>query len=73
MAFSTKLRDILQKNGQDFKNKNFIPVIVDAYFQGGAECVGELKELLNNAGVDKKFFNDAIQKIITDLLRIAMA
>lgn len=33
----------------------------------------ELKELLDNAGIDKKYFIDAIEKIIADLLRAAIS
>ena len=71
MALSSKLREVLAKNGQDFNNKNFIPVVIDAYLQGGTECVRELKELLEGAKLEKEYFNDAIEKIIIDLLRAA--
>ena len=71
MALSSKLREVLAKNGQDFNNKNFIPVVIDAYLQGGTECVRELKELLEGAKIEKEYFNDAIEKIIIDLLRAA--
>ena len=71
MALSSKLRKVLAKNGQDFNNKNFIPVVIDAYLQGGTECVRELKELLEGAKIEKEYFNDAIEKIIIDLLRAA--
>ena len=71
MAWSSKLREVLAKNGQDFNNKNFITVVIDAYLQGGTECVRELKELLEGAKIEKEYFNDAIEKIIIDLLRAA--
>ena len=34
---------------------------------------GELKGVLDDAGIDKKYINDAIEKIITDLLKIAIS
>ena len=73
MALSAKLKDVLQRHGQDLKAENLVPIIADAYLQGGKECVSELKELLDNAGIDKKLFNDAIEKIITDLLRASLS
>ena len=73
MALSAKLKDVLQRHGQDLKVENLVPMIADAYLQGGKECVVELKELLDNAGIDKKHFTDAIEKIITDLLRAAVS
>lgn len=73
MALSSKLREVLEKNGQDLNNKNFIPVVTDAYLQGGTECVRELKELLEGAKIEKEYFNDAIKKIITDFLSVAIS
>lgn len=64
---------VLRNHIEDMRNNNLVPVVVDAYLQGGTEYVSGLKELLDSAGIDKKRFNDAIQKIITDLLRIAMS
>ena len=73
MALSAKLKDVLHRHGQDLKAENLVPIIADAYLQGGKECVVELKELLDNAGIERKLFGDAIEKIITDLLRAAIS
>lgn len=73
MIPSAKLKDILKIHKQDLGDYNFAPVIADAYLQGGKECVSELKELLDNAGIDKKHFTDAIEKIITDLLKASLS
>lgn len=73
MALSAKLKDVLYRHGQDLKAENLVSMIADAYLQGGKECVVELKELLDNAGIDKKYFTDAIEKLITDLLKAAIS
>lgn len=73
MIPSAKLKDILKIHAQDLGDYNLAPVIADAYLQGGKECVSELKELLDGAGIDKKLFNDAIEKIITELLKAAIS
>lgn len=77
MAFDTKwkgfLQDLLQRHKEEINEANLAPIIADAYLQGGKECVRQLKELLDGAGIDKKYFNDAIEKIITDLLKAAVS
>lgn len=73
MIPSAKLKEILKIHKQDLGDYNLAPVIADAYLQGGKECVVELKELFDGAGIDKKHFTDAIEKIITDLLRAAVS
>ena len=35
MALSAKLKDVLQRHGQDLKVENLVPMIADAYLQGG--------------------------------------
>ena len=73
MTFDVKLKDMLQRHKEDIDDANFVSVIADAYLQGGKECVSELKELLDNAGIERKHFTDAIEKIITDLLKAAIS
>ena len=73
MIPSAKLKEILKIHKQDLGDYNLAPVIADAYLQGGKECVVELKELFDGAGIDKKLFNDAIEKIITDLLKAVIS
>ena len=73
MIPSAKLKNILKIHKQDLGAYNFVPIIADAYLQGGKECVSELKELLDNAGIERKHFGDAIEKIITDLLKAALS
>lgn len=68
-----KLKGVLLNYRDDIEKGNWVPVITDAYLQGGAECVSALKEQVARAGFDKKVFNDAIEKIITDLLKAAMS
>lgn len=76
MAFdkrlARKLADILQDHPETHNN-NLVPAIIDAYLQGGAEYVNQMKEFLDNAGIEKKLFNDAIKKIITDFLSVALS
>lgn len=73
MTFDVKLKDMLQRHKEDIDDANFVSVIADAYLQGGKECVMGLKKLLDGAGIDKKLFNDAVEKIIADLLRTAIS
>ena len=73
MALSANLKDVLQRHGQDLKDENLVPIIADAYLQGGTECVRELKELLEGAKIEKEYFNDAIKKIISGLLSVALS
>lgn len=49
-----KPADILQDHTETCKN-NLISAIIDAYLQGGAEYVSQMKELLDNAGIEKTF------------------
>lgn len=73
MKLDEKLVDVLRNHKDDIIINNWVPVVAEAYLQGGAKFVNELKEVINSAGIDKKFFNDAIEKIITDLLRVAIS
>lgn len=64
---------VLRNHIEDMRNNNLVPVVVDAYLQGGIKYMSGLKDLFDNAGIDKKLFNDAIEKIIAELLRIAIS
>ena len=64
---------VLRNHIEDIKNNNLAPVIADAYLQGGTEYVCGLKNLFIEAKIEKKHFNDAIEKIIADLLRAALS
>lgn len=69
MALDEKLVDVLRNHKEDVSKKNWVPVIVDAYLQGGARFVNELKYLITPDDSFKKFFNDAIERIVKDLLQ----
>ena len=73
MALDEKLVDVLRDHEEDINKNNWVPVVADAYLQGGAKFVSGLKNLITTDDSFKKFFNDAIEKIITDLLRIAIS
>lgn len=73
MALDEKLVNVLRKHKEDINKNDWVPVIADAYLQGGAKFVSDLKDVINSADIDKKFFNDAIEKIITDLLKAAIS
>ena len=60
---------VLRNHIEDMRNNNLVPVVVDAYLQGGTEYVSGLKELLDSAGIDKKRFNDAIEKSLPSRVR----
>ena len=64
---------VLRNHIEDMRNNNLVPVVADAYLQGGIKYMSGLKDLFGNAGIDKKLFNDAIKKIIAELLRIAIS
>ena len=73
MALDEKLVNVLRNHKEDINKNDWVPVIADAYLQGDAKFVSDLKDVINSADIDKKFFNDAIEKIITDLLRVAIS
>lgn len=73
MKLDEKLMDVLRNHKEDINKNNWVSVVAGAYLQGGAKFVSDLKDVINSADIDKKFFNDAIEKIITDLLRVAIS
>lgn len=73
MALDEKLVNVLRNHKEDINKNDWVPVIADAYLQGDAKFVSDLKDVINSADIDKKFFNDAIEKIITDLLKAAIS
>lgn len=73
MALDEKLVNVLRNHKEDINKNDWVPVIADAYLQGGAKFVSGLKDLITTDTSFKNFFNDAIEKIIIDLLRIAMS
>ena len=64
---------VLRNPIKDMRNNNLVPVVVDAYLQGGIKYVSGLKDMFVAADIDKKCINDAIEKIITDLLKAAIS
>ena len=64
---------VLRNHKENLSNNNIVPVIVDAYLQGGTKYVIGLKDMFVAADIDKKYINDAIEKIITDLLEVAIS
>ena len=73
MALDEKLMEILRNHTGDVEKRNWAPIIADAYLQGGTEYVCGLKNLIITDDYFKKLFNDAIEKIIADLLRAALS
>ena len=62
---------VLRNHIEDMRINNLVSVVVDAYLQGGIKYVSGLKDLFAASG-SKKYFDDAIEKIITDLLKAAI-
>ena len=73
MALDEKLVNVLRNHKEDINKSNWVPVIADAYLQGGAKFVSGLKDLIITDTSFKNFFNDAIEKIITDLFKVAIS
>lgn len=73
MRIDNRIIESINKHGTYIENNDFVSVILEVYLQCGPKGVGELKDLFEKAGVEKEFFNGAIEKIITALLRTALS
>lgn len=66
---SESLIRILKTYGDEINDNQFEKVILDAYLQGGEACLAELKKLFEDAKIDLKPYNRAIERIIKALLK----
>ena len=73
MRIDNRIIESINKHGTYIENNDLVSVILEVYLQCGPKGVGELKDLFEKAGVEKEFFNGAIEKIITALLRTALS
>ncbi len=69
MSVDGKIVDAIRNHKVDIENSDFVSVILEVYLQCGVKGIGELKELFIDAKIDMKLYNDAIDKIIKDLLK----
>ena len=69
MSVDGKIVDAVRNHKEDIENSDFVSVILEVYLQCGVKGIGELKELFIDAKIDMKLYNDAIDKIIKDLLK----
>lgn len=72
MHVDSRIREAIDKHARDIENNDLVSVILEVYLQCGPKGVGELKDLFEKAGVEKEFFNGAVEKIITTLLKTAL-
>lgn len=66
---SESLIRIIETHGDEINDNQFEKVILDAYLQGGEACLAELKKLFEDAKIDLKPYNRAIERIIKALLK----
>lgn len=69
MYINDKILTAVRNHQVDIANSDFVPVILEVYLQCGTKGIGELKELFIDAEIDMKLYNNAIEKIIKDLLK----
>lgn len=66
---SESLIRIIETHGDEINDNQFEKVILDVYLQGGEACLAELKKLFEDAKIDLKPYNRAIERIIKALLK----
>ena len=69
MYINDKILATIRNHQVDIANSDFVPVILEVYLKSGTKGIGELKKLFIDAEIDMKLYNDAIDKIIKDLLK----
>ena len=73
MYINDKILTAVRNHQVDIANSDFVPVILEAYLQCGIKGVEELKEIFIDSEIDMKLYNRSIEKIITELLKVAFS
>ena len=73
MYINDKILPAVRNHQVDIANSDFVPVILEAYLQCGIKGVEELKEIFIDSEIDMKLYNRSIEKIITELLKVAFS
>lgn len=73
MYINDKILTAVRNHQVDIANSDFVPVILEAYLQCGVKGVEELKEIFIDSEIDMKLYNRSIEKIITELLKVAFS
>ena len=71
MYINDKILTTIRNHQVDIANSDFVPVILEAYLQCGVKGVEELKGIFIASEIDMKLYNMSIEKIITELLKVA--
>ena len=69
MSIDAKIVEIIKNHEAEINNNDFVSVILEVYLRCGKKGIGELKELFIDAEIDMKLYNNAIERIIKDLLK----
>ena len=72
MYINDKILATIRNHQVDIANSDFVPVILEAYLQCGVKGVAELKGIFIDSEIDMKLYNMSIEKIITELLKVAI-
>ena len=72
MYINDKILTTIRNHQVDIANSDFVPVILEAYLQCGVKGVEELKGIFIDSEIDMKLYNMSIEKIITELLKVAI-
>ena len=73
MYINDKILTAVRNHQVDIANSDFVPVILEAYLQCGIKGVEELKGIFIDSEIDMKLYNMSIEKIITELLKVAFS
>lgn len=69
MHIDDKIVEAIRNNQEDLKNNDLVSIILEVYLRCGTKGIGELKELFIDSEIDMKPYNNAIERIIKDLLK----
>ena len=72
MYINDKILATIRNHQADIANSDFVPVILEVYLQCGVKGVEELKGIFIDSEIDMKLYNMSIEKIITELLKVAI-
>ena len=68
-----KIAEAVRKHREDIAIGDFVSVVLEVCLQCGAKGVEELNELFIDSEIDMKLYNRSIEKIITELLKVAFS
>ena len=69
MGISSELIEVIKRHQTEINDNNFERVILDAYLNDGISCVSELKKLFESSGIEMSYYDNAVEKIIKNLLK----